>query len=93
MQGAAFDAVVLDVMLPGFDGFTLARRARAAGVATPILLLTARGETPAKVEGFEAGADDYLTKPFAMPELIARVRALIRRHTRPRGVPASRILR
>jgi two-component system alkaline phosphatase synthesis response regulator PhoP len=89
----AYDLVLLDVMLPGIDGFEVARRGRAAGVQTPILMLTARGETPAKVQGFEAGADDYLTKPFAMPELLARVRALIRRHTSARGVPSSRELK
>jgi two-component system alkaline phosphatase synthesis response regulator PhoP len=87
-----WDLVVLDVMLPGLDGFTLARRARAAGVVSPILMLTARALTPDKVEGLDAGADDYLAKPFAMPELLARVRALIRRHTQPRGVPTSRVV-
>ena len=87
-----YDLVLLDVMLPGADGYTVARRARQMKVMTPILMLTARGETPAKVEGFEAGADDYLTKPFAMPELLARVKALIRRHTTPRGIPTSREL-
>jgi DNA-binding response OmpR family regulator len=89
----AYDLALLDVMLPGIDGFEIARRARAAGVLTPVLMLTARGDTPAKVAGFDAGADDYLTKPFAMPELLARVRALIRRHTAARGVPSSRELR
>ena len=88
-----YDLVLLDVMLPGMGGFDLARRARGAGVTTPILMLTARGETQAKVSGLDAGADDYLTKPFAMPELLARVRALIRRHTAARGVPSSRELR
>lgn len=93
LVAGAFDLVVLDVMLPGQDGFAVARAARRAGVATPILMLTARGETPAKVAGLDAGADDYLTKPFAMPELLARVRALIRRHTAARGVPTSRTVR
>lgn len=87
------DLVVLDVMLPGVDGFTVARRWRAAGVATPILMLTARAETPAKVAGLDAGADDYLAKPFAMPELLARVRALIRRNVAPRGVFSSRVVK
>ncbi len=89
----SFDLVVLDVMLPGADGFAVARRARALGVSAPILMLTARGETSAKVTGLDAGADDYLVKPFAMPELLARVRALLRRHAAPRGVLASRELR
>ena len=88
-----YDLVLLDVMLPGLDGFEVARRARAAGVLAPILMLTARGETSAKVAGLDAGADDYLTKPFAMPELLARVRALIRRHTSARGAPTTRELR
>ncbi|MFZ5475994.1 MAG: response regulator transcription factor [Myxococcota bacterium] len=85
-----FDLVLLDRMLPGVDGLEVARKARASGVATPILMVTARGETPAKVAGLDAGADDYLTKPFAMPEMLARVRALIRRHGAPRGVPTAR---
>src|SRR5687768_17174237 len=74
-----FDLVVLDVMLPGADGFALARRARGEGLLAPILMLTARGDTTSKVAGLDAGADDYLVKPFAMPELLARVRALLRR--------------
>ena len=73
------DLVVLDVMLPGIDGLEVARRLRAGGNRVPILMLTARGEVPARVAGLDAGADDYLTKPFAMPELVARVRALTRR--------------
>ena len=88
-----YDLVLLDVMLPGLDGFEVARQARAAGLLSPILMLTARGETSAKVSGLDAGADDYLTKPFAMPELLARVRALLRRHTSPRGVPSTREVR
>lgn len=93
LKAATFDVIVLDLMLPGLDGYGVARGARAAGVVTPILMLTARGETGAKVEGLDAGADDYLTKPFAMPELLARVRALIRRHTTPRGLPTSHEVR
>jgi DNA-binding response OmpR family regulator len=88
-QGA-YDLVILDVMMPGMDGFDVARQMRRSGVATPVLMLTARGDTSSKVAGLDAGADDYLTKPFAMPELLARVRALIRRHTAARGVPSSR---
>lgn len=86
------DLVVLDWMLPGIDGIEVAGRLRSLQSVVPILMLTARGETAAKVRGFDAGADDYLTKPFAMPELLARVKALIRRHTAARGVPASRVV-
>ena len=74
-----FDLAVVDVMLPGGDGMDLTRRARDAGVRCPILILTARGETTAKVRGLDVGADDYVTKPFDVPELLARVRALLRR--------------
>ena len=74
-----FDVLVLDLMLPGIDGMEIARRVRAAGQSTPILMLTARGEVQSRVAGLEAGADDYLTKPFAMAELVARVKALERR--------------
>lgn len=88
-----FDLAILDVMLPGIDGFTVARTWRSQGVSTPVLMLTARGETAAKVAGLDAGADDYLAKPFAMPELLARVRALIRRHHSARGVPSSRVVK
>lgn len=92
LQPNRWDLVVLDVMLPGVDGFTLARRARDRGMAAPILMLTARAQTPDKVEGLDAGADDYLAKPFVIPELLARVRALIRRGGLPRGVPASQVV-
>ena len=74
-----FDVFVLDVMLPGIDGFSLVRRLRAAGSTTPILLLTARDTAEDIVMGLEAGADDYLTKPFSFKVLIARVHALARR--------------
>ena len=76
-----FDAIVLDVMLPGADGFTLCRRWRAAGVKVPILFLTARDEVADRVRGLDSGGDDYLVKPFAFAELLARVRALLRRGT------------
>ncbi|MBM3128734.1 MAG: response regulator transcription factor [Chloroflexi bacterium] len=72
------DLVILDVMLPGLDGWEVCRRLRAAG-ALPILMLTAKDAVPDRVKGFESGADDYVTKPFAFEELIARVRALLRR--------------
>ena len=74
-----FDAAVVDVMLPGRSGMDLVRDLRAAGSALPILLLTARDRTEDKVEGLDAGADDYLTKPFDFMELMARLRALLRR--------------
>lgn len=75
----AYSAVVLDVMLPGFDGFEVARRMRSAGCWTPILLLTARTQVADRVRGLDAGADDYLVKPFSFDELGARLRALVRR--------------
>jgi DNA-binding response OmpR family regulator len=74
-----FDVVVLDVMLPGRDGLSIVRQLRERGTRTPVLLLTARGEIRERVEGLDAGADDYLAKPFALEELVARVRALGRR--------------
>jgi len=74
-----FDAVVLDVMLPGKDGFTVASELRAAKNFVPVLMLTARGEVDDRVAGLDAGADDYLVKPFALRELLARLRALLRR--------------
>jgi two-component system OmpR family response regulator len=74
-----YDAVVLDLGLPGIDGLTLLERWRAGGIAVPVLVLTARGSWSEKVRGIDRGADDYLTKPFQMEELLARLRALIRR--------------
>ena len=74
------DLVVLDVMLPGLDGFAVASRMRAKGWLTPILMLTARGRAEDVLRGFEAGADDYLPKPFELAILIARINALLRRH-------------
>jgi DNA-binding response OmpR family regulator len=77
-QGA-YDALVLDLMLPGLDGVSLLRALRGAGVRTPVLCLTARGSVDDRVAGLDAGADDYLVKPFAFEELLARLRALLRR--------------
>jgi len=74
-----FDVIVLDVMLPGIDGYDVSRRLRAAGHQAPIVMLTARDATPDIVRGLDAGADDYLTKPFAFAELLARLRAAARR--------------
>lgn len=76
-----YDAILLDLMLPKQDGMSVLRTLRAKKIGTPVLILTARGDVSARVEGLTAGADDYLAKPFAMDELVARVRALIRRVT------------
>jgi DNA-binding response OmpR family regulator len=78
-QAEDYDLVLLDVMLPGIDGFAVARRLRAAGSTAPLLMLTARDSVPDRVEGLDSGADDYLVKPFALEELLARVRAMGRR--------------
>ncbi len=74
-----YDAVVLDLMLPRLDGWSVLQQARAAGIRTPVLILTARDVIDDRVRGLNLGADDYLTKPFALAELVARVRAMIRR--------------
>jgi DNA-binding response OmpR family regulator len=79
LGGPVFDLVVLDVMLPKQDGFAVLRAMRAEGVQTPVLLLTARDTVPDRVTGLDLGGDDYLTKPFAFTEFLARVRALLRR--------------
>ena len=81
--GLPFDLIILDLMLPGRDGFSVCEEIRKAGLITPILMLTARGQTKDKVKGLKTGADDYVTKPFHMQELMARVEALLRR------IPAS----
>jgi len=73
------DLIILDIMLPKMDGFTLCQKLRAEGNSTPVLMLTAKGEEPDKIQGLDIGADDYVTKPFSLPELLARVRALLRR--------------
>jgi len=78
-----YDAIVLDVMLPGGDGIDLCRKWRATGLTTPILFLTARDDVADRVRGLEEGGDDYLVKPFAFAELLARVRALLRRGRTP----------
>ena len=78
-EAHAYDAIVLDVMLPGMSGYDACRRLRSAGVWTPVLMLTARDAVEDRVAGLDAGADDYLTKPFSLAELFARLRALIRR--------------
>ncbi len=83
----AYDLVLLDVMLPGMDGFELTRRLRQSGDHTPILMLTAKGLPEDMVEGLEAGADDYLPKPFDLTVLLARVKGLLRRRDWARGGP------
>jgi two-component system, OmpR family, response regulator MprA len=84
-ERTAPDVIVLDVAMPDLDGLAVCRRLRGKGLPTPILMLTARDAVPDRVAGLEAGADDYLVKPFAVQELIARIRALTRRHAEPAG--------
>jgi len=79
----SYDAIVLDIMLPGRDGLSVCRQIRARGALTPVLLLTAMDAVESRIQGLDSGADDYLTKPFAFGELLARLRAIIRRGTRP----------
>lgn len=88
--GEPFDVIILDVMLPGRDGFDVAKTVRQHGVRTPILMLTARGEVVDRVVGLKLGADDYLTKPFEMMELLARLEALMRRAPNTSGVTLER---
>jgi len=88
---AAVDAAILDVLMPGIDGLEVCRRLRAGGNAVPVLMLTARAEVDSRVAGLDAGADDYLPKPFALAELLARLRALLRRAAN--GDEASAVLR
>ena len=91
LAGLDFDLVVLDVMMPGEDGIELTRDLRRR-MAVPILLLTARGETASRIEGFEAGADDYLVKPFEPKELLLRINAILRRVPQARFEPGPRVL-
>ena len=78
-RAAPYDAIVLDVMLPGIDGFATCRELRSRGVWTPVLMLTARDAIEDRIDGLDTGADDYLVKPFAFSELLARLRAIARR--------------
>jgi two-component system, OmpR family, response regulator len=78
-RSTGYDAIVLDVVLPGIDGFEACRQLRVEGIWTPVLMLTARGALEDRVAGLDGGADDYLTKPFSFVELLARLRALVRR--------------
>ncbi|MBY5971792.1 response regulator [Ferrimonas balearica] len=89
LSGLEFDLIVLDVMMPGEDGISLTESLRAGGLRTPVLLLTARGETEDRIRGLEAGADDYLVKPFEPRELLLRINAILRRVP---DVPVQRVL-
>ena len=80
LESGIYDVAILDVMLPGLNGFEIVKHARKTGAKTPILMLTAKAEVDDKVKGLDCGADDYLTKPFVTKELLARVRALCRRN-------------
>jgi two-component system phosphate regulon response regulator OmpR len=91
LAGLEFDLVVLDVMMPGEDGIALTRELRGR-LAVPILLLTARGETASRIEGFEAGADDYLVKPFEPKELLLRINAILRRVPQARAAAGPKVL-
>ncbi len=79
LESNTYDMIILDVMMPGMNGFELCRKIRQKGIQAPILMLTARDSVKDKVQGLDSGADDYLTKPFAFDEFLARVRALLRR--------------
>lgn len=81
LRAGAYDAVILDIMMPKMDGLQVLTAMRADGNTSPVLLLTAKAEVDDRVAGLDAGADDYLTKPFAMKELLARIRSMTRRHT------------
>jgi DNA-binding response OmpR family regulator len=84
--------ILLDVMLPGMDGFETCRRMRKRGIKAPILMLTARGQEIDKVRGLELGADDYITKPFGVKELVARIRAALRRSPPPPSAPKEQVV-
>ena len=88
-QALEYDAIVLDLMLPGIDGFEVARRLRKSGNKTPILVLTARDTVPDVVKGLDIGADDYMTKPFSFEEFLARLRSVSRRGSAPRPTSSA----
>jgi len=83
------DLIVLDLMIPKMDGYELCRKVRSEGMAVPILMLTARSEEMDRVHGLDIGADDYVTKPFSVPELLARIRAILRRAQPPTALPEN----
>jgi DNA-binding response OmpR family regulator len=82
-----FDLILLDVMMPGLDGYAVCKELRRRGRTMPVLMLTAKGQIDDRVDGLDSGADDYLVKPFSLKELLARVRALLRRQEREQGTP------
>jgi len=86
LRKTSYDLIILDIMLPGVDGFTVCRELRQQGILVPVLMLTARDTLQDKITGFDQGADDYLTKPFSFEELLARIRALQRRYQGYRAV-------
>ncbi len=92
LSGLEFDMLVLDVMMPGEDGIALTKALREGGVTTPVLLLTARGETEDRISGLEAGADDYLAKPFEPKELLLRINAILRRMPQTEPDAAAKVL-
>lgn len=77
--GCEYDGIIMDIMMPSMDGITVVKRLREKGIGTPVLLLTAKSQVEDRINGLDSGADDYLTKPFAMGELLARIRAMTRR--------------
>ncbi|MDP2907694.1 MAG: response regulator transcription factor [Nanoarchaeota archaeon] len=88
----AFDLILLDIALPGRDGLSVLQNLRKAGVGTPVMMLTARSDVATKVQTLDAGADDYLPKPFDVPEMIARVNALVRRSRAEREIPSDHVV-
>jgi DNA-binding response OmpR family regulator len=86
-----YDAIILDLMLPGMDGLSICRHLRATKIATPVLMLTARSAVEERIEGLSVGADDYLIKPFAMGELLARIEAVLRRRDRQFNPPSTEL--
>lgn len=88
LEGHDYDLIILDIMLPGKDGIEVLKEIRSRGIGRPVMMLTAKDSTTDKVQGLDAGADDYITKPFAFEELLARVRALMRRgHALEKALP------
>jgi DNA-binding response OmpR family regulator len=83
------DLIILDLMIPRMDGYELCRKVRSEGITSPILMLTARSEEANRVHGLDIGADDYVTKPFSVPELLARIRAILRRAQPPTALPEN----
>jgi DNA-binding response OmpR family regulator len=89
LSSRPWDLMILDVMMPKKDGFAVAKDARKDNIQTPIIFLTAKGQKEDKIEGFESGADDYLTKPFSMEELLLRIKAIMRRMSSPNSAPSQ----